>query len=146
MTDADVQAIADELAIRRLLEEYCLRLEVNAFEEWLDLFTEDTEYCLFRRTLRGRAELAAMLSLAPHGVHLPGATRITLGGDRAEVVQSYLFVPSTDSKWNAGWYDRTLVRTPEGWRIARTHVKIGRIGDLAQEGRQDKLAFPVVFT
>ena len=76
MADTDLQRISDELAIRGVLDEYCLRLEVNAFEEWLDLFTEDTVYHVFRRALRGREELGAMLSLAPHGVHVPGALRI----------------------------------------------------------------------
>ena len=145
MTNPDLQTMADDFAIRRVLDEYCLRLEVNAFDEWLDLFTDDTEYHVFRRVLKGRAELSAMLSLAPHGVHLPGAARIEIAGDTAEVVQSYLFVPSTDDKWNAGWYRRTLVRTPEGWKIAKTIVKIGRIGTLTEDGRQDKLSYPVRF-
>jgi hypothetical protein len=145
MTDKDLQRISDELAIRRVLDEYCLRLEVDAFETWLDLFTDDTEYHVFRRVLRGREELAAMLSLAPHGAHLPGATRIELDGDRAETIQSYLFIPATDAKWNAGWYSRTLVRTAQGWKIARTKIKIDRIGDLSDNGKQDKLSFPVSF-
>ena len=145
MTNPDLQLMADEFAIRRVLDEYCLRLEVNAFDEWLDLFTDDTEYHVFRRVLKGRNELSAMLSLAPHGVHVPGAARIDISGDTAEVIQSYLFVPSTDSKWNAGWYRRTLVRTAAGWKIAVTKVKIGRIAELADEGRQDKLVYPVHF-
>ena len=145
MTDTDLQCIADEMAVRRVLDEYCLRLEVNAFEEWLDLFTEDTEYHVFRRVLRGRQELSTMLSLAPHGVHLPGAARIELHGDSAEATQSYLFIPSTDTKWNAGWYNRTLLRTPQGWKISRTFIKIGRVGDMSDTGKQDKLAFPVSF-
>lgn len=145
MMNPDAQAMADDFAIRRVLDEYCLRLEVNAFDDWLELFTEDTEYHVFRRVLKGREELAAMLSLAPHGVHLPGAARIEIDGDTAEAVQSYLFVPSTDAKWNAGWYQRTMARTATGWKIAKTIVKIGRIGTLADEGRQDKLAYPVRF-
>ena len=145
MADTDLQRISDELAIRGVLDEYCLRLEVNAFEEWLDLFTEDTVYHVFRRALRGREELGAMLSLAPHGVHVPGALRIELDGDRAETIQSYVFYPATDSKWNTGWYRRSMVRTPQGWKIAETKIKIGRIGELADVGKQDKLAFPVSF-
>ena len=145
MTDADMQAIADELAIRRVLDEYCLRLEVNAFEEWLDLFTEDSVYSLFRRSLHGKGEIAAMLSQAPHGVHLPGAVRITLDGDRAEALQSYLFVPTSDDKWNAGWYKRTLVRTGDGWKISYTSVKIARLGDYAPDTRAHALPFPVTF-
>jgi predicted trehalose synthase len=145
MTDSDMQAIVDELAIRRVLDEYCLRLEVNAFEDWLDLFTEDAVYDLFRRSLHGHAEITAMLSQAPHGVHLPGAARITLDGDRAETVQSYLFVPNNDDKWNAGWYQRTLVRTDKGWKIAHTRVKIARIGELAYSEKAHTLEFPVTF-
>ena len=114
----DVQKITDELAIRSLLDEYCLRLEVNRFEEWLDLFTFDTVYHVFGRNLTGHEEVAAMLSLAPHGVHIPGAARIDLDGDTAETLQNYMFVPNSDDRWNTGWYARTLVRTGEGWKIA----------------------------
>ena len=89
---------------RRVLSEYCLRLEINAFDEWLDLFTDDAIYEVHRRVLTGRAEISAMLSQAPHGVHLPGATRITLDGDQAEVIQSYLFIANSNDSWNSGWY------------------------------------------
>lgn len=127
-SERDFQALADEMAVRAVLHEYCLRLEVNNFEEWLELFTSDTVYEVFRRELKGRDEVRAMLSQAPHGVHLPGAARVTLEGDRAETVQNYLFIGSDDAAWNMGWYFRTLVRTPEGWRIAHTRVKMQKIG------------------
>lgn len=120
----DARRIADTLAIRTVLDEYCLRLEIDAFEHWLDLFTDDTEYDVFRRTLRGRAEVAAMLSLAPHGVHLGGAARITLDGDRADVIQNYAFFADDEKHSNTGWYYRTLVRTGAGWKISHTRVKI----------------------
>jgi hypothetical protein len=143
MTSTELQNCVDELAIRRLLDEYCLRLEINEFDEWLDLFTEDTVYDVFRRSLRSRAELSAMLSQAPHGLHLPGAVRISLNGDQAEAVQSYLFIPTSDDRWNSGWYQRTLVRTEAGWKIAHTRVKIGRIGDLPADEKAHKLSYPV---
>ena len=140
-----MQKIADELAIRHLLDEYCLRMEINTFDEWLDLFTEDTVYAVFRQTLHGRAEVSAMLSQAPHGVHIPGAVRIDLGGDSAEVVQNYLFIPTNDDRWNAGWYQRTVVRTEQGWKIAHTRVKIARIGELVTDEKARQLPFPVTF-
>ena len=127
-SEAEFRKLADEIAVRTVLDEYCLRLEINDFEEWLDLFTDDTIYEVFRRTLTGRDELRNMLSQAPHGVHLGGAARITLGGDRAETVQNYLFVASEDASWNMGWYFRTLVRTAGGWKIAHTRVKMQKIG------------------
>lgn len=143
MTNADLQEIADEVAIRRVLDEYCLRLEINAFDEWLDLFTDDAIYEVHRRTLKGRAEISAMLSQAPHGVHLPGATRITLDGGRAEVIQSYLFIANSNDSWNSGWYHHSLVRVADGWKIARTAVKMARFGDLTPSEKANRLEFPV---
>ena len=145
MTDADMKQIADEHAINRVLAEYCLRLEVSTFDEWLDLFTEDAVYEVFRRSLTGQAEISAMLSQAPHGVHLPGAARIVLDGDSAEVIQSYIFLPTSNDEWNSGWYQRTLVRTSRGWKIAHTKVKIARTGVLDENVKAHMLQFPVAF-
>lgn len=144
MSDTDFQRVSDELAIRRVLDEYCLRLEVNAFEDWLDLFTQDTVYDVFRQSLVGREAVGAMLSQAPHGVHIPGATRIELNGDRAETIQSYVFYSVSSNQWNTGWYARSLVRTGEGWKIAHTKVKIGRLGEMAPDTKTRKVDFPVV--
>ena len=44
MTAYTAQQLADIEAIRAILDEYCLRLEVNTFEEWLDVFTPDAVY------------------------------------------------------------------------------------------------------
>ena len=122
--ESDPGRVADILAIRTVLDEYCLRLEVDTFDRWLDLFTDDTEYEVFRRLLKGRAEVSAMLGQAPHGVHLGGAVRIDLTGDVAETVQNYAFFADDEVHSNTGWYHRTLVRTEGGWRISRTRVKI----------------------
>lgn len=127
-TQQEFQALAEELAVRAVLDEYCLRLEVNPFEEWLDLFTDDSVYEVFRRELKGRDAIRDMLSQAPHGVHLPGAARVTIDGDTAETIQNYLFIGSDDAAWNMGWYFRTLVRTEGGWKIAHTRVKMQKIG------------------
>lgn len=132
-SDAEFQKLADELAVRRLLDEYCLRLEVNDFEEWLDLFTDDTVYEVYRRELKGREAVRDMLSKAPHGVHLGGPMRITLasGGDpdRAETIQNYLFIAAEDAAWNMGWYFRTVVREQGTWKIAHTRVQMQKIGN-----------------
>ena len=143
MSDAQLQRVSDELAIRRVLDEYCLRLEISPFDDWLDLFTEDTVYDVFRQSLQGRQAVGEMLSHAPHGVHIPGATRIDLQGDRAETIQSYMFLSVSSEQWNTGWYARTLVRTPQGWKIAHTRVKIGRLGELAPDTKTRKFSFPV---
>ena len=123
-SDVEFCHLRDTIEIQRVLNEYCLRLEVNPFEEWLDLFTDDTVYEVHRRTLTGRQEVSDMLSQAPHGVHLPGALRIELDGDRAETIQNYYFIANEERFTNRGWYNRTLVRTADGWKIAHTVVKI----------------------
>jgi len=122
-TAEQIQRLADKIAIRELLDEYCLRLEVNPFEEWLDLFTDDTVYEVYGKTLSGRRELADMLSKAPHGVHLGGPMRITVDGDTADTVQNYAFFGDNDKYTNKGWYHRTLKRTEKGWRISHTRVE-----------------------
>lgn len=121
---AEIQYLVDEAAILRVLSEYCLRLEINPFEEWMDLFTDDTVYEVHRRTLRGRDEVAAMLSQAPNGTHIGGAARITLEGDTATTVQNYVFLADDEKFSNRGWYYRTLVRTSQGWKITHTKVVI----------------------
>jgi hypothetical protein len=124
----ELQKLADEMAIRALLAEYCLRLEVDSFEDWMNIFTEDTVYEVFRRELKGKNEVRAMLSQAPHGLHIGGPARVTIDGDTAETIQNYLFIGSADAAWNMGWYFRRVVRTTEGWRIAHTRVKMQKIG------------------
>lgn len=118
------QPTSEVLCIQAVLAEYCLRLEVNTFEEWLNLFTDDTVYEVFRQTLTGREAMSAMLSQAPHGIHIGGALRIEIDGDRAETVQNYMFIGDDDRHSNNGWYFRTLIKSAAGWKIARTRVKI----------------------
>jgi hypothetical protein len=145
MNDAAIQGMIDELAVRRVLDEYCLRLEANNFDEWLDLFTEDSTYEVYKLTLRGRNGIKEVLSKAPHGTHIGGPARITITGDGAETFQNYLFVATNADEWNVGWYDRTLVRTPVGWKIAHTRVKIGRKDSLPENERAGKIAYPISF-
>jgi hypothetical protein len=145
MSETQLQQLADEAAIRRVLNEYCLRLELDSFEEWLDLFTEDTVYEVYKLALRGRAEMADVLGKAPHGIHIPGAARIVFAGDRAETVQNYVFISTSTDEWNSGWYHRVLVRSDGAWKIAHTRVKFARKDDLPENERARKVAFPVRF-
>jgi uncharacterized protein (TIGR02246 family) len=128
MTQYTAAQLADIEAIRSLLDEYCLRLEVNTFEEWLDVFTPDAVYTVYGRDLEGRQAISDMLSQAPHGLHMPGATRIELNGDSAETIQSYQFIGNDPKFSNSGWYYRKVVRTEVGWRIATCKVQFNRPG------------------
>ncbi|MDG2005212.1 MAG: nuclear transport factor 2 family protein [Novosphingobium sp.] len=145
MSDETLQQLVDELAIRRVLDEYCLRLELNSFDEWMDLFTPDTVYEVYKLKLTGRKEVTDVLSQAPHGVHLGGAARIIIDGDSAVTLQNYAFISTGTDEWNAGWYHRELVRTREGWKISRTRVQFARKDDLPENERARKLAYPISF-
>jgi ketosteroid isomerase-like protein len=114
--------IADELAIHRLFAEYCLRFELETIDDWLDLFTPDAVFDVHRRSLNGRQEIKDMLSQAPHGIHIAGACRIKIEGDKAETVQNYSFLGKEEKFSNKGWYHRDLVRTADGWKIAHMNV------------------------
>jgi hypothetical protein len=118
--------IADELAIHRLFAEYCLRFELDTIDDWLDLFTPDAVFDVHRRSLNGRQEIKDMLSQAPHGIHIAGACRIKIKGDKAETVQNYSFLGKEEKFSNKGWYYRKLVRTADGWRIAHMKVEMLR--------------------
>jgi hypothetical protein len=111
----------------------------------MDLFTEDTVYDVYGMTLTGRKEVSDMLSKAPHGTHLGGPARIRIEGDTARTLQNYIFVATSSDEWNVGWYDRTLVRTSEGWKIAHTKVKIGRKDSLPANERANKVTYPITF-
>ncbi len=124
MNEKNLQIILDKYAVQEVLNEYCLRLEVNTFDEWLDLFTDDTVYEVFRQALQGKDEVSAMLSQAPHGIHIGGAARIEIEGDVATTVQNYSFIGKNPKYSNDGWYFRTLVRTDHGWKISHTKVKL----------------------
>jgi len=145
MSEAAIEAIFDELAVRRVLDEYCLRLEANSFDDWLDLFTDDSIYEVYKLILRGQAEIREVLSKAPHGTHIGGPARITIKDDTAETFQNYLFVATNADEWNVGWYDRSLVRTADGWKIAHTRVRIGRKDSLPANERAGKIAYPISF-
>ena len=130
MTDKSAADIlADKFAIREVLDEYCLRLEVNPFADWMELFTDDSVYEVYGKTLSGREQIAGMLSKAPHGVHVGGAARIELHGDRAQTIQNYVFYGENDKYSNKGWYYRTLVRTATGWKISHTRVEFQKAAD-----------------
>ena len=41
-----------------------------------------------------------------------------------ETIQNYIFIGEDPATSNAGWYYRTVARTADGWKIARTRVKM----------------------
>ena len=116
-----LQGIRDELDIQRVLSEYCLRLEINDFEQWLDLFTDDAVYEVHRKSLRGREEIAAVLSLAPHGVHIGGAVRIDRVATQRRLYRTTCSLATkTSSRTMAG----TIERLSAPMRDGKFHIQL----------------------
>jgi 3-phenylpropionate/cinnamic acid dioxygenase small subunit len=110
---------ADDAEIRNLLARYCVLLDLDDVEAWVQLFTIDATYLVYGRTFAGHEGLRKMMSGAPGGLHLGGPPAIEpVDEDHARTLQNLLFIERTGSEMRRSLYDDDLVRTPDGWRIA----------------------------
>ncbi len=110
----------DHVAITDLLARYCLALDLDDIEAWVELFTPDASYEVFGRSWDGHEGLRKMLRGAPRGLHLGGPPVIDVTGpDQARTTQNLLFVEVKAAILRRSVYTDELRRTSEGWRIAR---------------------------
>jgi 3-phenylpropionate/cinnamic acid dioxygenase small subunit len=116
--------LTDHEAIRQLLARYCLTLDVDDLEGWVALFTPDVSYEVYGRTFDGHDGLRAMVRGAPGGLHLGGPPVIELiDTDHARTRRNLLFLERGSTEMRSAVYDDELVRTDDGWRIARTRCR-----------------------
>lgn len=114
----------DHIAITQLLARYCLSLDVDDVDGWVGLFTEDAAYEVYGRSWDGHDGLRKMMSVAPGGLHLGGPPVIDMvDDDHAKTMQNLLFVERTTGIQRNSVYDDDLLRTPDGWRIARRRCR-----------------------
>ena len=106
--------VEDELALQRLLAEYCHRIDRGDFAALAELFTVDGSFAWGDDVATGRAELATWFEgrQPPHrrGKHVSVNPVVDVDGDRADVVSDYLFV-----RWIKGALDdrdRRSLRRP----------------------------------
>lgn len=123
----------DHLAIVDLWARYCMYLDRGDLEGYLQLFTPDAVYQVYGRDVVGHEKMRKLLSGAPHGLHLGGNPVIEMvEPDRANTFHNLYFVPAAGDPRRAV-YQGQLVRTIEGWRIARWRCQF-----ITTEGLQDK--------
>jgi SnoaL-like domain len=116
--------VADDHAeIRNLLAKYCLLLDLDDMDAWLQLFTDDALYEVYGQQGVGHDGIRTLLTGAPGGLHLGGPAVIELDGDRATTLRNLLFVDASSGEQRSAVYDDDLVRTAEGWRIARCRCR-----------------------
>jgi hypothetical protein len=113
----------DHAEIRNLLAKYCLLLDLDDMDGWLQLFTDDGVYQVYGREAVGREGIRKLLTGAPGGLHLGGPPVVELDGDRATTLRNLLFVDRATGEQRNAVYDDELERTAEGWRIARCRCR-----------------------
>jgi hypothetical protein len=121
----------DHVEIRNLMAKYCVYLDLEDAEGWINLFTPDAVYQVYGREFLGHDGLRQITTGAPGGFHLGGPVAIKLDGDRAATLRNLLFVDSSNGETRHAVYDDDLVRTPDGWRIARCRCRFHTVGGLA---------------
>ena len=114
----------DDVAIRNLLARYCLTLDLDDVDGWVDCFTPDATYSVYGRTFEGHAGLRKMMGGAPGGLHLGGPPVVEqVDDDHATARRNLLFVERETGTRRSAIYDDELVRTADGWRIAKTRCQ-----------------------
>lgn len=135
MTEAEIDLVAHELAIRRLLAEYCHAFDDRRPDAFADLFTEAAEFRVFGQTRTGRSEIrdniGAQQPGMPPGQHVTYNSVIDIdpSGTTARAWTDFLYLRKegdAPTVTTAGRYHDELIREPDRWRFrARTIVFLG---------------------
>jgi len=126
----------DHVAITQLLARYCLTLDHDDVDAWVQLFTPDATYEVFGRSFQGHDGLRRMMSGAPGGLHLGGPAVIEmLGPDHARTQQSLLFIDRASGVSRRAVYADELRRTAAGWRFASRRCRF-----MVRDGFSDRPA------
>jgi ketosteroid isomerase-like protein len=133
----------DHIGIVSVTHDYAWALDSKDFAMLDDVFTADATADLRSAVpLEGRDALKARIARALEPMdktqHLVANHRITVDGDTA-TCRCYLQAqhtryghPGGENFILAGWYEDTLVRTPDGWRISfRRLVTTWQEGNIA---------------
>jgi len=117
----------DKEAIIDLAIAYTWALDMRNFDELDKVFASDANGMLHGVECIGRDAIKARISKAVAWFdvtqHLISNHQVTVTGDTAthrcqmQGMHTKFGTDGGDNYWIAGYYDDTLVRTPEGWRI-----------------------------
>ncbi|MGW2117688.1 nuclear transport factor 2 family protein [Streptomyces zhihengii] len=131
----ELRALTDRAGIEDLVGRYARSLDERVLdEEWAAAFhTEDVAVEWPVGTLHGRGAVLELVrkAMAPFGptVHLATGTVVEVDGDRAStrgaLLSTHVLADGSGELFvSAGHLDNELVRTADGWRIARQSLRI----------------------
>lgn len=139
MPDDDVQRIIDRDAIIDTINNYAFGVDLRDWELYRSIFTDEFEADL--SSLSGSepqlvtaddwvAQVRSGLSGYRGTQHIMSNHRVSIAGDEAKTkvyFQATHYLPNDqgDSHWSiGGYYDHTLVRTPQGWKIRKLKLTV----------------------
>lgn len=124
--------LLDELAVAKVLAQYCRALDDHRYDEVAGLFTDGAIFEAMGRSLRGRAEIRSFFPPhepldRPESIHLLTNVVIDIDGGRAAVTSDWAMLERDDTGATrvalAGRYDDVVVPDADGrWRIAHRRV------------------------
>jgi len=123
--------VEDDLALRRLIAEYCQLIDDGEFTRLAELFTPDGCFAFEAEAPTGHEALARWFEqrqpVHRRGRHVSVNPIIDVDGDRARVASDFLFVrwiKGTLTIEMAGRYVDRCVRSDGRWSIERRDVEI----------------------
>lgn len=131
--EARVQAVEDQLAIQRVITDYSSALDTRDYDRYVNLFTQDGAWQNGDTRREGREEIRQMLTglfgepdpafVNLSSFHQIGNFEIDVDGDTAHARSRFVFVMRGEggapTPSLSGQYEDNLVRTAQGWKIAR---------------------------
>lgn len=132
-----LEELSDKLEINELLARYCHALDQKDWVAFRAVFTDDAmlDFSAFGGPQGSVCELETFLAPILNGLaasqHNVSTVKVDLDGDAA-TARSAAIVPMTTRAADGGestfinglWYEDSLVRTSDGWRIrSRTQVR-----------------------
>ena len=129
----DIDRLGDRLAILDLWARYCLTLDCQDVDGYLELFTEDTVYEVYGRRFTGRDGVRTMVTGAPDGLHLGGAAVIEFTADNSATTLTNLYFVPAEGAPRSAVYTGEVHKTDGGWLIAHWRCQF-----ITADGLQDR--------
>lgn len=128
-TGADLQHVADQLALRELYARYCFGLDYHDNDQMLDCFTTDGVFSLSDRgDFRGHDQIQAILDASAPTRHRHNILNVVvdeIDGDTATMRAYFILIHPTDGRITSwGHYQDDAVRCEDGiwrWTMKRVH-------------------------